>query len=154
MGTDIISFLENPETNASYVHAIKASSFYVYGETFSNYLTAQEFITRLVFDIDDPDGEANRWQCAPAQAAEHLAKLPPIAQLRYAPSRFALPDAPRLKVFGGIYREITPMLDTNGVRQIGAHLLANCEPNDDIRISDYRAGRSRPTGIGYASRQM
>lgn len=147
MGTDIISFLENPETNASYIHAIKASSFYVYGEAFTNYLTAQEFITRLIIDIDDPDGQANRWQCAPAQASDHLAKLPPIAQLRYAPSRFAEPGAPRVKVFGGVYREITPMLTTEGVRQIGSHLLANCEPNDDICVSDYRAGHSRPVGI-------
>lgn len=143
MGWDLVSFL-NGERNTSLVHAIKASSEYVYGEEFGQHLATLGYASRLVMNEVEGYQEADRWQIAP-QATVPLIKMPTLLQLRYHPFRGEKTGRP---VFGGYLREIKPRLDDDMIRQLAGHLLWNCQAHDALTIQDYRSLPPKPLG-GY-----
>lgn len=134
MGWDLVSFLEGP-SDTSLIHAIKASSGYVYGEDFSRHLQASGYATRLVTHIDHALQEPDRWQIAPDPQSLPTIEPTPISMMRYK-TRTGL--ATTTPIFGGCLREIAPKLNTDMVRSLGAHLLNYCEPHDAIIIRDCR----------------
>lgn len=142
MGWDLVSFLEG-ESDTSLVHAIKASSEYVYGEEFGQHLASLGYASRLVINEVEGYQEADRWQVTGSHLAVPI-KMPTLLQLHYKPFYGERPKP----VFGGYLREIRPRLNDDMVRQLASHLLWNCQAHDALTIRDYRTLPPKALG-GY-----